>query len=59
MLEKVETKGPDLYLMRPQTPIITQMTYGGEYGGYNTQQDYDQRPQTQPKPAMMQERLYP
>jgi hypothetical protein len=21
-----------------------QMTYGGEYGGYNTQQDYDQRP---------------
>jgi hypothetical protein len=45
--------------MRPlMTPIITQMTYGGEYGGYNTQQDYDQRPQTQPKPAMMQERLF-
>jgi hypothetical protein len=32
-------------------------SYGGEYGGsnqaYNTQRDYDQRPQTQPGPAMM------
>ena len=50
-------QGPE-NLMRPQTPIITQMTYGGEYGGYNTQRDYDQRPQTQPGPAMMQERLF-
>jgi hypothetical protein len=33
-------------------------SYGGEYGGYNTQRDYDQRPQTQPGPAMMQERLF-
>jgi hypothetical protein len=48
----MQTQGPE-NLMRPQTPIITQMTYGGEYGGYNTQRDYDQRPQTQPGPAMM------
>jgi hypothetical protein len=48
----MQTQGPE-NLMRPQTPIITQMTYGGEYGGYNTQRDYDQQPQTQPGPAMM------
>jgi hypothetical protein len=30
-----------------------QMTYGGEYGGYNTQRDYDQRPQTQLGPSGM------
>jgi hypothetical protein len=24
-----------------------------EYGGYNTQRDYDQRPQTQPGPSGM------
>ena len=28
-------------------------SYGGEYGGYNTQRDYDQRPQTQPGPSGM------
>jgi hypothetical protein len=27
--------------------------YGGGYGGYNTQRDYDQRPQTQPGPSGM------
>jgi hypothetical protein len=48
----MQTQGPE-NLMRPQTPIITQMTYGGEYGGYNTQRDYDQRPQTQPGPSGM------
>jgi hypothetical protein len=57
----MQTQGPE-NLMRPQTPIITQMTYGGEYGGsnqaYNTQRDYNQQLQTQPGSAMMQERLF-
>ena len=52
----MQTQGPE-NLMRPQTPIIRQMTYGDEYGGsnqaYNTQRDYDQQLQTQPGPAMM------
>jgi hypothetical protein len=37
----------------PQFGSRPQMTYGGEYGGYNTQRDYDQRPQTQLGPSGM------